>query len=127
MSVQARVNEMFGGGGGSPTSVTVSSASQIIAIPDTGAWIELSNTTAGSITIGASNAVFSIPSWSRNRTLWLYGSGTQDIVLTNTNGTTTAGYCDLGGSNITLGPTDVLCLRVRADGSLIRVMALTDN
>jgi len=128
MSVQARINELFGGAG-SPTVVTVTSASQIIAIPDVGSWVQLSNTTAGSITIGASNAVFSSSVSSRNRLIFLYNpysTSGQSVVITNTDNTTTSGYCDLGGSNITLGLTDVLCLYIRSDGSAVRVFN-TDN
>jgi hypothetical protein len=39
--------------------------------------------------------------------------------------TTTIGPMDLGG-NVVLGPTDVLAVYVRADGSAVRVFS-TDN
>jgi hypothetical protein len=128
MSVQARINELFGGGG-TPTVVNVTSATQVLGIPDVGSWIQLSNTTAGSITIGASNAVFSSSVSSRNRLIFLYNqysTSGQSVVITNTDNTTTSGYCDLGGNNITLGLTDVLCLYIRSDGSAVRVFN-TDN
>lgn len=126
--VQARVNELLGGAPNIQT-ISITSATQVIAIPDGSSWLELSNTTAGSITLGASNAIFSCSPSSRHRIVFLYNpysASGQDVVLTTTANTTTAGYCDLGASNVTLGTTDVLCLRIRGDGSAVRVFS-TDN
>lgn len=125
MSVQARVNQLLGA---NDLTVTVSpytsGSNNQIDIPAIGSWINL--TATASTTLGASGVVFTMPSWSRGRMLWFYNSGSQNIIFTNTDSTTTAGYTDLGGSNITLGPTDVLCVYVRNDGAAIRVFN-TDN
>ena len=126
--VQARVNELLGGAP-SIQSISITSATQVIGIPDGSSWIELSNTTAGSITLGASNAIFSCSPSSRHRIVFLYNAYSasgQNVVLTNTDNTTTAGYCDLGGSNVTLAPTSVICLRIRGDGSAVRVFNTTN-
>ena len=58
--------------------------------------------------------------------LWFYNSGAQNVVFTNTDSTTTSGYMDLGGANITLQPTGVLCVYVRNDGAAIRVFNTTN-
>lgn len=47
-------------------------------------------------------------------------------VFTNTDDTTTPGQMDLGGSNITLSASDVLALKLRSDGSWVRLWS-TNN
>ncbi len=125
MSVQARVNHLFGG---ADAPVTVSpvavGSNNLINIPAVGSWINL--TASAVTTLGGTGTsplvpVFAMPAFSRNRLLFLYNNGSQDIIFTNNDNTTTNGYMDLGGSNVTLGATDLLCVYVRADGSAVRV------
>ena len=128
MSVQARVNSLFGGiDAPVSTSPVAIGSNNIINIPPIASWINL--TASASTTLGGTGTgvpVFAMPSFSRNRLLFLYNNGSQNIIFTNNDNTTTNGYMDLGGSNVTLGPTDLLCVYVRADGSAIRVFS-TDN
>jgi len=123
MSVQARVNNLFGGSD-APVSVTATSAGTL-TIPATATWINV--TAASSVKVGgASTAVFSMPSFSRGRMLIFYNNGTTNIVTfhsTDTSAmgsTTTIGFMDLGG-DVALEPTDVLAVYVRPDGSAVRV------
>lgn len=125
MSVQARVNNLFGGVDAPVTASPVAvSGNNLINIPAISSWINL--TASASTTLGASGVIFNMPTFSRNRLLFLYNNGSQNIIFTNTNNTTTNGYMDLGGADVTLGPTDLLCVYVRVDGSAIRVFN-TDN
>lgn len=126
MSVQARVNQLFGA---NDLTVTVSpytsSGNSQIDIPAIGSWINLSASAV--TTLGASGVVFTMPSYSRGRLLFFYNSGSNAITFTNTNDTTTAGYMDLGGSHRQLDNSDILCVYVRSDGSAIRVFSTLDN
>lgn len=130
MSVQARVNQLLGANDLTVTvSPYVSGSNNQIDIPAIGSWINVSAT--ASTTLGGTGTsplvpVFTMPSWSRGRMLWFYNSGSQNVVFKNNDNTSTSGYMDLGGSDVTLGPTDVLCVYVRNDGSAIRVFS-TDN
>lgn len=126
MSVQARVNHLFGG---ADAPVTVSPVAvgnnNLINIPAVGSWINL--TASAVTTLGANGVVFNMPSFSRGRLLFLYNNGSNAITFTNTDNTTTAGYMDLGGSNRALDNSDILCVFVRPDGSAIRVFSTVDN
>lgn len=126
MSVQARVNQLFGA---NDLTVTVSpytvGTNNQIDIPAIGSWINL--TASAVTTLGATGPVFTMPSFSRGRLLFFYNNGSNAITFTNTNDTTTAGYMDLGGSNRALDNSDVLCVYVRNDGSAIRVFSTLDN
>ena len=125
MSVQARVNQLFGGSDAPITTSPVAVGSNnLINIPAVGSWINL--TASASTTLGGTGTnplvpVFAMPSFSRGRLLFLYNNGSQDIIFKNNDNTTTNGYMDLGGSDVTLGTTDLLCVYVRADGSAVRV------
>lgn len=123
MSVQARVNQLLGGNDTNPTvSPYLSGSNYQIDIPGIGSWINVTTTTSTTLGgTGTTNPVFTMPSWARGRMLWFYNSGSNDAIFKNNDGTTTPGYMDLGGSDITVGPTDVLCVYVRQDGSAIRV------
>jgi len=128
MSVQGRVNQLLGGNDAAVTisPYTVGSNNQI-DIPGIGSWINITATALTTLGgVGTTNPVFNMPSWARGRMLWFNNTGSQNVIFTNTDNTTTAGYMDLGGSNRTLGPSDVMCVYVRQDGSAI-LNYLTDN
>ncbi len=67
---------------------------------------------------------------TRNRKVYLYqkydASITPETVFTNTDGASVEGEMDLGGSDVTLGATDVLALLLRPDGTWVRIFT-TDN
>lgn len=75
---------------------------------------------SGSATITSLTAATS----TRGRIVYFISTGT--VVFTNTNGASTAGTMDLGGANITLSDTDVLCLYLRSNGAWVRLFS-TDN
>lgn len=91
-------------------------AATTLNVPDDISWMDLTGTaTVTSLTAG---------NQTRGRLLYLYQSDSGATTLTNSPGTTTAGQMDLGGldsANLVLGGTDVLCLRLRPDGTWIRV------
>lgn len=70
------------------------------------------------------------PPAERNRLVWFVNANNTGIVavtLTNTNGASTEGTMDLGGSNVGLGPTDVIALFCRDDGTWIRATPVANN
>jgi len=127
MSVQARVNNLFGG---TDNSVTVTATSNgTLEIPPIATWINV--TSASAVTVGNTTTVpvFSMPSFSRGRLLFFYNSnpsGGSIITFTSNNNTTSPGYMDLG-ANRALDPTDLLCVYVRPDGTAVRVFSTLDN
>lgn len=54
------------------------------------------------------------------------GGASAGVVFTNTDGATTPGQMDLGGSNITLGAGDYLELELIANGTWLRIYS-TNN
>lgn len=119
MSTNARLNGLFGGRS-NPTSVTLVTGSQALAIPDTASFIYLGG--SGTPTI----ATFTMPSTARNRLVILYNNSAVNIVVTNNAGSTTAGQFDLGAADVTLGATDALAVFVRGDGVAIELFTI-DN
>src|SRR5688572_5590348 len=67
---------------------------------------------------------------TRNRKVTLYcepePSTTGYVTFTNTSNAAVPGEMDLGGSDVTLDPSDVLVLLLRADGTWLRLRN-TDN
>lgn len=112
----ARIKDLFGSNGSSG-AVTVAAATTVY-VPDWMGWVPMT----GTATITTLNADIS----GRRRLVYFYQSDSGATTFTNTDGTTTAGKMDLGGSNVVLGQTDVLCLRLHSDGSWVRVFS-TDN
>ena len=111
----ARAKHWFGGGSQPPT---IASAATVY-VPDNAGSVILT----GAETITALNAAISTRG---SRMLYLY-SKDGNVVLTNTDGTTTAGQMDLGGSNITLGATDMIILYLRVDGVWVRATPVANN
>jgi hypothetical protein len=62
----------------------------------------------------------------RNGRVVLFRGLSGTTTFTNTNGTTTRGQMDLGGSNVALAADDILVLVGRSDGSWLRLFS-TDN
>lgn len=129
MSVQARVNNLFGGADIIPTLTATSAGT--LTIPAGATFINI--TAASVLTVGSATvAAFSLPAASRNRLLFFYNSGNNAITFKNIDtpsmtSTTTVGFMDLGGSDRVLDNTDIICVYVRADGSAIRVFSTLDN
>lgn len=107
----SRIKDLFGAPG--QRSGTTVAAATSVYVPDDMAWVPLT----GSATITELLADVS----SRRRIVFFIQSDSGSTVFTNTDGATTAGTMDLGGSDITLGQTDVLCLRLHIDGTWVRV------
>lgn len=63
---------------------------------------------------------------TRNRIVTFYQSDSGATTLTNTNGTSTAGQMDLGGSDIVLGQDDSVDLLLRPDGSWLRISSVSN-
>lgn len=114
MSVQARVNNLFGGSDAA-TALTVTGTTAPLNVPATASWIRLT---------GASTPIVSTltcPSFSRLRLVIFENTASTSIVFTNNAGTTTANQMDLGTGDITLGQDDILALFCRPNGVWIRV------
>jgi hypothetical protein len=120
MSVQARVNSLFGGSEVTPS--IAATASGTIAIPPFATFINLTNSTGGSVTL--SSTIFSMPSFSRGRVLIFQNNSAQNIVFPNT-ATPAVGQM-VSGANVTLGQNDILAVFIRQDGSAVRLWS-TDN
>ncbi len=71
---------------------------------------------SGSVTITSLTAIV-MP----GRVVVFEGATGAAVVFTNTDDTTTSGQMDLGGSNVTLGASDILALKQRGDGSWVRL------
>lgn len=111
----ARAKHWFGGGSKPPT---VASAATVY-VPDHAGGVLFT----GAETITTLNAAVS----TRGSRLVYFYSTNGSVVLTNTDDTTTAGKMDLGGSNITLGATDMVVLYLRSDGVWIRATDECNN
>lgn len=109
MSMSSRLKSMAGG---DTLGFTVAAATAT-TMPDSSNVIYLTGT-ATITSLNASNS-------TRNRICWFYQSDAGTTTFTNTNNTTTAGQMDLGGTNIAVGPTDVLVMLLRTDGSWVRL------
>lgn len=114
MSMSARIKSTAGGDTQNPT---VTSATTINVPSDTN-FVVLSGSETCTSLVAASH--------TRNRIVWFYSSS-GSTVLTNTDNATTAGTMDLGGSDITLGATDMICLLLRSDGTWVRATGVADN
>lgn len=111
----SRVKSLFGAGPATPLTVA---AATTLSVPDGLAWVNLTGTASvTSLTASLS---------ARNRVVIFYQSDAGATTFTNTNGASTAGTMDLGGSDVVLAATDVLCLFLRSNGSWVRVWS-TDN
>lgn len=95
---------------------TIASATNM-AIPDGTDLFYVSGTTAVATLVTAK-----VP----GRRLTIIGITTTGPAFTNNNDTTTEGQMDLGGSNRTIAPNDVLQLIQKDDGSWL-MTNLTDN
>lgn len=119
MSVQARVNHLFGGTS-TATTMTITGTMANVRIPDTASWIRAT---------GASTPVVSsldAPAWSRNKLVIFENASSTSITFTNNASTTTAGQMDLGAADIALGQDDILALYCRPNGVWVRAFS-TDN
>lgn len=119
MSVQARVNQMFGGSD-APATMSISGTVSDARVPDIASYVRIT---------GASTPIISglvVPSWSRGRLVIFENVGSTSIQFNNTNGAATANQMDLGGANIALAQDDILALFCRPNGTWIRVFS-TDN
>lgn len=109
-------------GGGTTFTTKTTAAATTLNVPDDLSWVNLTGTATVTSLVAAA--------WMRGRMVWFYQSDTGTTTFTNSPGTTTANQMDLGGldvSNAILGPSDVLCLYLRADGTWIRVTPVTNN
>jgi hypothetical protein len=110
----ARLKGIFGG---SPNHISIAAAATI-TVPDHAGWVNLTGTdTVTSLRASPS---------SRGRIVFFNQTDSGTTTFTNTNDTTTEHLMDTGGSNAAVGQSDVLALRLRPDGSWVRVF-LTDN
>ena len=114
MSVQARVNQMFGGSD-APVTMSISGTVANARVPDTASYIRI---TGASTPIVSSLAV---PSWSRGRIVIFENTGATSIVFTNNASTTTANQMDLGTGDVTLATDSILALFCRPNGTWIRL------
>jgi hypothetical protein len=119
MSVQARVNHLFGGTS-TATAISFSGTIAAFRIPDTASWIRLTGTSTPVI------SALDNPSYSRNKLVILENAAATSITLTNNASTTTAGQMDLGSADITLATDDIVALYCRPNGVWIRAWS-TDN
>jgi hypothetical protein len=110
----ARLKNIFGG---QAQDVTLAAAATL-DVPDHAGFVDLT----GTATITALRA----PAYSRRRVVFFRQSDSGTTTFTNTDDTTTANEMDLGGSNVALGQTDVICLRLLSNGSWLRVFS-TNN
>jgi hypothetical protein len=120
MAIWSRLRGLVGGHGGIRDKTLASATT--LTIPDDLTWVNLTGT--------ATVTSLLISSFTYGRMVWLYQSDSGTTTLTNSPGTTTAGQMDLGGldpSNAVLGPTDVIQLYCRSDGTWIRVSPVTNN
>lgn len=84
-------------------------AATTLGVPDDTNLIYLTGTaTVTSLTASKS---------TRNRIVYFIQNDSGATTFTNTDGATVEGTMDLGGSNVTLGQDDVLCLILRSNGT----------
>ena len=123
MGLWGRVKRTPGGGPAIPTISsatvqTVGGVASTLVISDDVSIAYISGTTA----IAAIRPATVIP----GRMLTFIGITATGPAFTNNNDTTTAYQMDLGGSNRTVAPNDVLRLIQKADGTWL-MMGFTDN
>jgi hypothetical protein len=117
MGIIARMKSVSGG-----RAATVIPVATTTTIPDDSDNIFLTGT--ATVTSLVANKM------THGRTVRLYQSDSGTTTLTNSPGTTTAGQMDLGGldsSNLVLGPTDVIRLTLRVDGTWVRTSNPVNN
>jgi hypothetical protein len=102
--------------GGGPAIPTIASATQVW-LPDDVSIAYISGTTA----ITTVKPATIIP----GRTITFIGVTTTGPAFANNNDTTTQYQMDLGGSNRTIAPQDILCLMQKSDGTWL--MLYTTN
>ena len=119
MSVQARVNHLFGGTS-TPTTMTITGTTANARVPDTASWIRV---TGASVPVVSS---LDAPAWSRNKLVIFENASSTSITFTNNAGSTTANQMDLGSADVTLAQDDILALYCRPNGVWIRAWS-TDN
>lgn len=109
-------------GGDSMIAGKTIAAGTTINVPSDLNWVNLTGTaTVTSLTAAPQ---------TRGRMVWFYQSDSGTTTLTNSPGTTTAGQMDLGGpdpDNLILGPSDVVALYLRPNGTWIRATPKADN
>ncbi len=93
-------------------------AAATVNVPDGEDLFYLSGT--NTITALTANAA------TRGRIVTFIQGASGTTTFTNTDSTTTVNLMDLGGSNIALAATDVLCLYLTSTGSWLRIFS-TDN
>lgn len=114
MGLMGRLKNSPGGGKAIPT---IASATQVY-LPDDYSIAYISGTTAIA-TIRPENVY-------PGRIMTFIGITATGPAFTNNNDTTTAYQMDLGGSNRTIAPNDVLRLIQKADGTWL-MLSVTDN
>ena len=105
MSFWASVKQLYGG---SNKGIQTLASAATVVVPDDGTLFYISGTTAITSLLANTNITTTGPAF------------------TNTDGTTTVGQMDLGGSDRTIAPTDVLVLMLMPNGSWL-MKAITDN
>lgn len=118
-ATMARVDNAYGGGMAVQT-VTLATGAQALTIPTNASVIELGGTGSPSLSTFTPSDAF------LGRTITLINASAVNIVVTNNAGTTTAGQFDVGATDLTLGPTDVLTFYVRSNGTGLRLSS-ADN
>ena len=118
--MNARVAQMFGGRGGSPTNVSFSGTVAALALPDNASYVYLTGTSTPIV------SALSINPSQYGRIIVLENEGATSITLTSTTSAWTEGQMDLGSADITLATGDIVGLYVRKDG-VVRRLFSTDN
>lgn len=107
MAFWSGVKQMFGG---AQRGIETLASAATVNVPEEGSVFYMSGTTAITSLI--------CPKTMRGRLVTFIGTSAVGNVFTNTDGTTTEGQMELGGSDLTLGPTSVLQLYCKlSDGS----------
>ena len=109
MGVMARLRSLAGG---DRVDTTVAVAATV-NVPDSTNLVYLTGT--DTITSLLANPA------TRNRQVIFIQNDSGTSTFQNTDGPTTSGTMDLGGSNVALGQNDVLTLFCRSDGTWVRV------
>lgn len=106
----SRVKSLHGGLGGFYNTLA---AAATVNVPDGEDLFYLSGT--DTVTALVASAA------TRGRIVTFIQGSSGTTTFTNTDDTTTANLMDLGGSNIALAATDVLCLYLTPTGSWVRI------
>jgi hypothetical protein len=115
----ARAKHWFGGGSQPPT-ITVSSGTTAVTIPETAGAVLFSGAATALATLNTGTAT------RGSRLLYLY-SKNGDVVLYNSGAGATVGQMDLGSSDVTLAATGMIMLYLRSDGVWIRATPVANN